>query len=775
MKLTSRTFKNMQEFFLAIFMFSIMVLHLSAQEIEKVEFKQGGGYTFPEEMLYYNVRSAKGRTFDQKIIDEDVKRLFTTGNFEDVQVGKDKTPDGKVNVIFQLTSKPRIRDIILKGNEKYPYDKLKDFISLEKNGPLNDKELQETLTKIRGFYTDKGYNGATVKPETQNVGEGQVDIIFDINENLRKKVLSVSFIGNTAYSSWKLKDSIATQHSYLSWLFNMGLLNKEEIELDKERLRELYWEKGFLDFQVTSVDIKDDPEDAEYVNVTFNLSQGEPYTVQEVAIAGNTAIPTDEIIKDMRMKTDSVYDSVRVKRDMDTISELYYALGYTDFDCKVIRVPDFKTHTVNIEFRLTEGRPFTVRDLNISGNRNTKDIVIRREMAIHPGDPVDKNRIEASKARLMGMNYFEKVDIVSVATEDADQKDVDVKVEEKDTWKFSVGAGMSDTDSLVGMVEVSNINFDLFNPNNYFTGGGQRLDLKAQYGIERGDFTANFTEPWLFGIPLRLDVSGFYHDRKYEDWNQSEGGGSVFLTKRFLEFNSLSLGYTIEGVRIYDMDSDLSEIFQKEEGSSTVSKLTAEIARDTRDSLLEPTSGYLVSLLGEINTRVLGASDDYYRTEIKASHYYSFLDDALTLHSGLKIGQTDMIGSGKDLVPLYDRYFLGGGDTIRGFPYRSISPVDYNNDGYGGESMLLGSVELTHPIYKFIKGALFCDFGNVWEKAWDLDLSKLNVGVGYGLRIKIPYINAPVKLDLAYPIVNNQDGVSSKIRFHFNTGFSWSP
>ncbi len=770
-----RTFKNMRGLFLAIFMFSITVLHLSAQEIEKVEFKQGGGYTFPEESISYNVRSSKGKQFDQKIIDEDVKRLFSTGNFADVVAEKEQASDGKVNVIFKLTSKPRIRDIILKGNEKYPYEKLKDLISLEKNGPLNDKELQETLTKIRDFYTDKGYNAATVKPETQNVGEGQVDVIFDINENLRKKILSVSFTGNTEYSAWKLRDSIATQHSYLSWLFNMGLLNKDEIELDKERLRELYWEKGFLDFQVTSVEIIDDPEDPEYVSVTFNLSQGEPYTVQEVAVAGNTAIHTDEIIKDMRIKTDSVYDSVRVKKDMDTISGLYYALGYTDFDCKVVRVPDFKTHTVDIEFRLTEGRPYTVRDLNISGNRNTKDIVIRREMAIHPGDPVDKNRIEASKARLMGMNYFEKVDIVSVATEDADQKDVDVKVEEKDTWKFSVGAGMSDTDSLVGMVEVSNINFDLFNPNNYFTGGGQRLDLKAQYGIERGDFTANFTEPWLFGIPLRLDVSGFYHDRKYEDWSQSEGGGSVFLTKRFLEFNSLSLGYTLEGVRIYDMSHKLSEMFQKEEGSSTVSKVTAEIARDTRDSLLEPTSGYLVSLLGEINAKVLGASDNYYRTELKASHYLSFLDDALTLHTGLKIGQTQMIDSGKDLVPLYARYFLGGGDTIRGFPYRSISPVDYNNDPYGGDSMLLGNIELTHPIYKFIKGAIFCDFGNVWENAWDLNLSKINVGVGYGLRIKIPYINAPVKLDLAYPIVNNQDGVSSKIRFHFNTGFSWSP
>ncbi len=748
-------------------------IQVNSEEIGKVGFKQTGGYTFPDEMLYFNVRSAKGAQFDQKILDEDVKRLFSTGNFSDVSAETEKQPDGHLDLVFKVISKPRIRNIVLKGNQKFTEEKLKDLIIIEKNGPLSDKDLQETLTKIRTFYIDKGYNSTTVKPETHDVGEGTVDVTIDINENLRKKVLSVDFTGNTAYSSWTLRNSIATQHSYLSWLFNMGLLNPDEFETDKERLRELYWNKGYLDFKVTDIELKDDPEDAEYVAVTFHVSEGEPYTVQEVSVTGNQNVPTDQILKDLKLKTDSVYDNSTEKKDVEGITDQYSPLGYTDIDCKVVKVPDFKTHTVNLEYRITEGRPFTVRDLNISGNRNTKDHVIRREMAIEPGDPVDKNRIEASKSRLMGMNYFENVDIVSVATDDADKKDVNVKVEEKDTWKFSVGAGMSDTDSLVGMVEISQINFDLFNPSNYFTGGGQRLDLKAQYGIERSDFTASFSEPWLFDIPLRLDTSGYYHSRNYEDWSESRGGGNVFLTKRFLEFNSISLGYTLEQVRIYDMSKNMSQMFQDQEGSDLVSKVSAEIARDTRDNMVEPTSGYLLSLYGDLNPRFLGASVNTYKTEAKASHYISFLDNALTLHTGLKIGQTQRIGSGT-MIPLYDRYFLGGGDTIRGFPYRKVSPMDSNHDAYGGESMMLGNIELTHPIYKFIKGAVFADFGNVWEKAWNMNLGDLNMGAGYGLRIKVPYINAPIKLDLAYPIINNQDYVSSKLRFSFNTGFSWS-
>ncbi|MEM4248005.1 MAG: outer membrane protein assembly factor BamA, partial [Candidatus Nanoarchaeia archaeon] len=743
---------------------------LYAEDISEVEFRQSGGYEFPQEMLFFNVRSAKGTRFDQKILDEDVKRLFETGNFSDITT-ETQDDNGKIRLIFNLVSKPRIRNIVFQGNKKFTEEKLKDCLTIERDGPLSDKSLQDTLVKLRRFYADEGYNFTAIRPETKDNQDGSVDVVFNIDENLRKKVLSVDFVGNTAYSSWKLRNSVATQHSYLSWLFNMGLLNKDDIEMDKERLRELYWEKGYLDFKVEDVELKDDPNDPEYVAVIFHIFEGEPYKIQEVAITGNQNIPTEELLPKILLKTDETYNLANEKKDLQAINDMYQPLGYTDIECKAVKVPDFKTHTVNIEYRISEGRPYTVRDINISGNRNTKDYVIRRELAIQPGDPVDKNRIEASKARLMGMNYFENVEMVSTATDEADKKDVNIKVEEKDTWKFSIGAGMSDTDSLVGMVEISQINFDLMDPNNYFTGGGQRLDLKAQYGLERADFVASFSEPWLFDMPLRLDTSGYFHDRKYEDWNESRGGGNMFLTKRFLEFNSISLGYTLEEVRIYDMSKKLSEIFQSQKGSDLVSKVSAEIARDTRDSIVEPTSGYLLSLYGDINPRFLGASVNTYKTEAKASNYISFLDNALTLHTGIKAGQTQRIGSGK-MVPLYERYFLGGGDTIRGFPYRSISPVDYNDDQYGGESMLLGNIELTHPIYRFIKGAVFTDFGNVWEKAWNMNMNNaINVGAGYGLRIKVPYINAPIKLDLAYPIVKNQEGVSRKLRFHFNMGF----
>ncbi|OGV39015.1 MAG: outer membrane protein assembly factor BamA [Lentisphaerae bacterium GWF2_49_21] len=760
--------------------FLIFPFILMSADINDVKFEQKG-YAYPEEMLKYNMQSKKGETFDQKILDDDIKRLFSTGNFLDVLAETSDTADGKVNIVMKIVSKPKVKAVTLKGNKKYTDEDLKDKITVKTNEALNDQELQKTLSGIRKYYIEKGYNSAIITHATEDAGEGFISLVINISENLRLKVNNVLFTGNTVYSTWKLKNNIATQHSYLSWLLNMGLYDKNEVEIDKERLKDLYWNEGYLDFKVMGVDVKEDAN-PEYVNITFNLEEGTPYKVSEVSVSGNKQFTNDELIPLITLKTDDIYDNRVEKKDIEAIGSMYYPLGYADFQCRPVRMPDFNTHTVSIDYRIIEGEKFTVRHVQISGNHNTKDKVIRRELAIQDGDPVDNNRIEASKSRLIGMDYFEKVNIVSVNTEEPGKKDVDINVQEKDTGKFSIGAGYSDSDNVSGIVELSQSNFDLLDPWNYFVGGGQRLKLHAEYGVDLSNFYLSFTEPWLFDIPLRLDMTGFYHTKTYEYWDERYMGGQFSLTKNFSmpwinvndDFNSVKLGYTIEQVKVYHMDDDLSDIFQKEKGTSIVSKWSLTLARDTRNSLTNPTSGYLLSALGEINSKAFGGSENYYKVELVGSNYYSFINDWFVLHTGIKLGQVDTF-SGGNLAPIYERYFLGGGDTVRGFSYRKISPVDSDNKAYGGESMVLGSVEVTHPIYEFIRGAVFCDIGQVKENAWNFSMDDFNIGAGYGLRIKLPYFNAPVKLDLAYPILNNQDGESSKLRFHFNLGFTWSP
>ena len=552
---------------------------------------------------------------------------------------------------------------------------------------------------------------------------------------------------------------------------NLGLLNKRELDNDTVRLRDAYWEKGFLDFRVKQVKINQLEGEPEKVDLVFELDEGKPYIVGSVAVRGGVRFQDKDLLEKIRLVPGEPYNLNLERLSIQKLEEDYSPLGYIDFEAKVLRVPDYRTHKVDLVFEVKEGQPYKVREVYISGNRWTKDHVIRRELAIAPGDAVDKERIQASHDRLMGMGYFHKVEAVSVNSPEAGTKDVDIKVDEKNFLHARIGGGYSDSDGLAGMLELTHSNMDILDPKRYFTGGGQRARLLALVGTENMDFEADLTEPWLFGIPLRWDVSGYMRNVVYDDWEEQRIGVTTSLTKRvFDDFTSISGGYTFEHVRIYEMDKKLSKVFQDQRGSDYVGRFHFSIDRDTRDNALNPTSGYNVNLYGAVSSKLFGGSHNYYRLELKGANYVSFFDKMLTLSMAAKIGTVGMIGSNDD-PPLYERYFLGGGDSIRGFPYRSIGPADKNGDVYGGSFMYLFTMELSHPIWRFIRGAAFVDVGSATD-ARKNPFTHANVGVGYGLRIMLPGVNAPIKLDLAYPVLNNQDGVSSKLRFHFNMGFA---
>ena len=751
-----------------------------AQNVAEIQFNQEGKSPVQNAFLEHNTQLRKGVHFDAELLNTDIKRLYQTGIFSDVSARAVKRADGDMDIIYTIKLKPSVRKFTVTGNEKLKDSAIRDVATLTEGAPLNEQKLRESVAAIRKLYKEDGYNEAQVSWQLDTVAEGEVDVVIAIKENLKVRVNSVCFEGVTAVSENELKDAIANRYSWVGAIpllgkhLNVGLLDRSELLNDEARIRDCFLKYGFLDVKVETVSVTPLADDPEYADITFKVTEGEPYIVTGVEFTGVDAADLDTVREMAALPLDKPFSLPDETAALKAITEYYESMGHTDVSVRAVRLADYSKHTVKVEFKVVPGRRYHVRQVHIVNNVYTKDKVIRRELAVQPGDPVDRNRIEVSKSRLMGMGYFTEVEATTANADDVDEKDVEFRVTEKDDrFNFKIGAGFSDVNSLVGMAEISSSNFDLFSPENWFYGGGQRFRLQGLFGTERMGFNADFTEPWLFDIPLKLDISGYWNELEYDYWNERRIGVRSSLSRKiFDDFTSITAGYKFEQVNVYDMSHKLSPETRRERGRQWVSQFSLLLDRDTRDDLLNPTSGYNVNFLGAISPRIAGSSTNFYRIEAKYSGYYSFFDKAIIVMTGLRAGVVSCFDR-NDSTPIFERYFLGGGDTLRGFSYRDVSPLDRSGHPQGGSTMLLGTMEISHPIWNFIRGAAFVDFGNTWENPGSFGPGGINVGAGYGLRLMLPMINAPIKLDLAYPVVNNQDNLSSKLRFHFNMGFTW--
>ena len=753
-----------------------------ASQVGSVVFEQSGVNKYQEAMLKAYTGLAPGVEYSREKLDADIKSLHNTGYFADVSAETATAEDGKINVIFKLKSRPRVSKVDFSGNVKFPAHELGKELTIHSGMVFSDKELLRSTANLRKFYLDRGYRDAKIQlPHIVPAPDGTVSVTFVIEENLRLKVNDVLFDGAAAFTAYDLRSSIANRFNVINWIpllrnyIHLGMFDRSELELDKARLRDKYHDAGYLDFKVEAVEAVPTEKNPEYVNITFKVKEGEPYKVGKVALQGNTLFKSEELGKYIRLTENNLFRSSDESASVRGIISLYESHGYCDVTCKAVRKEDFQNKVCHVDFVISEGRKYNVRDVIIVGNTATKEKVIRRELVIQPGDPVDRNRIDISRRRLLGMGYFTKVEAAAVNAESLAEKDIRIAVEEKESrYQFRIGAGVSDTSSFFGMAEISTDNFDIANPKSWFYGGGQRLRLRGILGVENSGFNLDFVEPWLADMPVRFELSGFMNEVEYDNWNEERTGGRMsFQRKIFDDFTSVALGYKFEVVRVTDADKHIKQYLRDNDqlGTHRVSQPSLLLIRDTRDSLTDPTEGYMVSLFGSITPKALGSSADYYRLEAKASYFTSFFDKAFVLMLGAKAGTVSAFNRSDD-VPIFERYFLGGGDSLRGFEYRTVGPVRCG-ENIGGQSMLLLTAELSHPIWGPVRGAFFVDAGNVSSNSWSMSFSDFNIGAGWGLRVKLPQINVPLKLDIAYPFLNNQDNEKNKVRLHFNVGFTF--
>lgn len=734
-----------------------------AKKVRKIEVRYVGAATVNKDRILSKLSTKVGDSFSQAKVDEDIKKLYASGDVEDIRILAEPQGDTGVRLIVVVQTRAMLGNVRVLGNEAISSKKLLKKTDLATGESIDIAQVQEGRAQIQELYRKSGYPEVTVD---YSVGapnkEGFSTVTYSVNEGGKGVLRKVEFIGNEVFSAKVLRKQMEQKQKGLFSIFSKkGRIDSDMMEDDIRRIEDYYQDHGYLNAQVA--DVRRVRVDDKNVDLVITIEEGTMFSVGNVSVNGVRVMKAEtDVIPYIRAKSGDTYSGQNLKNDINMIRDLYGSQGYAD-----VRVEPQLTggegDVVNVAYEVTEGRKFTLGKINIAGNQKTQDRVIRREMAVNPGEIYDTVRIDATQKRLMNLNYFSTVDVLPVDTSYIDVKDLNITVAEKPTGTVNFGAGFSSIDDLVGFIDVTQSNFDLGNWPS-MTGAGQKFRANLRWGTERRDFLIGLTEPWFMGRRLALGGELYYHDLFFlsDYWDQSEYGGNVFLRKPIGEFAYIRGEYRLQNVEI-SPESDASPIIQSEEGTYLQSQLGMSVVHDTRDSLFLPRNGHKLSGGGDYSG--LGGDVKTYGIEISGSQYFDLPFDTILSFVGAFNTVDDAGGDG---VPIFEREFLGGANNLRGFDYREVGPKDINGEAIGGRSAWFGTAEYTFPLIDKIRGALFYDVGAVSVDAWDVG-GDINSNWGIGLRLFI-LGGAPIQLDYGIPIQADEFNDSGG-RFQFTIGY----
>lgn len=764
--------------------------------VREIDIQYVGPHTVAKSVILSNMRTTVGEAYSANAVEEDVRNLYATGFFTNLAIKDERLGDGvKVNVIVQ--PKPLVKEIVIKGAKKIKESRVKKEIKSKLGEPLSEQQVSTDTDKIKEMYLSKGYNQVQVSYKIDtNEDYGRSVVTFIISEGDRAYVTEVDFVGNQHLTTKELRKIMKTRKkNLLSFINKSGLFKEDDFRQDLENLRTYYNSKGYIDMSVK--DVKFDYPKKDEMKVTITVFEGIQYKVGKIDFDGNVIYSKQDLrnfhgFQVTRMDEGKVYspkaytpegkqpneELPTLENDIKRISDLYGRRGYIDAKVVPERQANVESGKIDILYHITENSQSYVEQIIIQGNNRTKDKVIRRELALHPGEIYDSVKAEQSKKRLENLGYFGNanggsgVDISPQDTSVANRKNMVVTVEEKRTGSITFGAGFSSVDSLLGFVEITQGNFDLFN-FPYFTGGGEKFRVRLQYGLERQDFEVSFKEPWFLEQRLALGYDLFYHNATYlsDYYDERNFGGSVSLARAFGDFWSGSITYTLQDFDLYNFASNSSPELLREQGYRTDSSITLGMTYDRRDSVLLTHNGLRAEFSAEFAGGPLLGQTNIYKFQASVQKYIPLPYDCILTLAGAT-GVADSYGD-SDEVPLFDRFFIGGSRSVRGFGNRDIGPIDKNNEPLGGDTMAYNNIELTFPIIDRVRGAIFNDMGFLdarsfhYTDAWQ----ELNMAAGVGLRLNLPI--GPLRLDYGIPYKDQGWNHNNTGKFSFDVGYQF--
>lgn len=725
-----------------------------------LEVRVKGNQIISTATILNQMKAHKGNPLVQNDVNEDLKRLYKTGYFRDIRMEVEEEKEGYRLVVI-VDEKPIIRQIVINGFSSFKENDLRKELKILEGQILDEKILKEGVEAIRKKYRSKGFKFIEVESESDvNEKTKEATILVHILEGEKYKIQEVRLEGVQAFKQKKIRKIMKTKKD--TWITS-GVFNEEKFQKDLDRIQLFYQQEGYLDVKVAP-NFEYNRENRK-IRITVQVEEGTHYVTGEIKIEGAQLFPESEIWQSLEMLPGTTYSQYYLTNDMDRIRKYYFERGYVDARI----VPDVKlnrdTGKVDVTYRIHEGDLYFVDKVVVRGNTKTKDIVIRRELRIRPGDRIDGEKIQKSLQRLENLDFFEETTYDMEPGSASNRKDLIFRVKEKRTGELSFGGGISSIDNFVGFAEISQKNFDLFRFPR-FTGAGQSLSVKARVGTISQNYELSFVEPYLLGRKISLGVDAFdrRQDNKNVDFNEDRLGFGITLAKALSDTLRLGTGYTLERVKLGDISSDAPKAVTDFAGSTLLSRVRFFQSWDTRNSVFNPTKGLLLSFEEELVGTFLGGEESFYTLQTNFTQYWTLFKKHV-IEFRFRLGTSQELG-GSDTVPVFDRFFAGGLGTVRGFNYRRVGPIE-SGDAVGGKTLALTGLEYTFPIpyLDIIKAAAFVDVGQVNEDSYGISFGDFAISVGPGIKIKTPV--GPLAFYYGLPIAN-RDTKNRNGRFEFS-------
>ncbi|PYO57334.1 MAG: outer membrane protein assembly factor BamA [Candidatus Rokuibacteriota bacterium] len=711
-----------------------------------------GNRRVQEAVILGRVSVKIGTPFQPTRLAEDIRNVFALGFFDDVQLRVEDF-EGGVKLVFAVVERPFVRDIIFTGNKKFDASALQEKIDLKLGSVYNPVEVNRAAEKLKEHYEGEGYFEVEVTPDVQRLPDGDVTVTFRIAEGRKITIDRIVIEGAHGLTPKQVKDAMGTQER--EFFILRGTVQRQKLDEDVDRIVQLYNDHGYIQARVESSDVQVDRIKARAA-IRIVVVEGPQFKVGGVDVTGTGVLPVEEIRRQILLKPGDVFSRSKLRESVKKISDVYGTIGRASADVNPSIVQDMPNLKINVTFEINEGPEVFVERINVAGNTRSEEKILRREIPMAEGDLFTTPKLARARQKLVNLNYFDTVNTTTAPGSAKDKIIVNIDVTEKPTGIFSLGGGYSSQDGIIGTLNLS---------QNNFLGRGWIVSLRLVGGGKVQNGTLGFTEPWLFDRPLSAGFDLFNNRRVFTDYTANSLGGDVRFGHPLGDYSRWNALYRVSQDKISGVNSSASVNLLDQEGTHLTSLIGVGLARDTRDSVFETTRGSNASI--GLDFAGVGFGEQWFRTLASTSYFLPAWRDHVV---GARVMGGYSLGWGRGSVPLFERFFLGGPNSIRSFKAQDVSPKDSSGTRIGGNIELVGNVEYTVPLFYGIRAAAFFDVGNVWgpdiSAGEKFDITDLHYASGLGVRWVSPF--GPIRVDYG---VNLNPAKGEKFgNFHFSVG-----